>query len=75
MAKRCKKVGYKYKGDVLHALKLIRGNEDKREKPQRPYHCELCNQWHLTSQPIKTQEYKLKLDWSSLWQPSIKNSL
>jgi len=49
-----KKQCYPSEADAEHALEVIRWWGVPWHRERRPYLCNLCGLWHLTSQKIKT---------------------
>ncbi len=45
------KKSYKNARDAHCALGLINRTSERETVPTRAYYCDMCNMWHLTSQP------------------------
>lgn len=59
---KCGKIGYQSKDQARHDLVSWRQNKRYADaKQMRPYQCEKCGLWHLTSQSNRHQKHRLKV--------------
>jgi len=53
----CKrKASYRHRTEAIAALRTIKysGGGKRPVRPTRPYLCDCCGRWHLTSMPVRS---------------------